>query len=500
MGIVTRQGSKNLLWFNIGLLLGYLNIGYLMPRYLTPEEFGITRTIIVLGQMVSVFSQMGLGGSIIRFMPYFRGRYAGPFMFFVATVCGGLFLLFSLLVVLLEDPLSARFADGSPMVKQYFLYLVPMGFALFTYDMASHYARATFQAVVPVFLKEVLQRILVLLLISAFALQWLHFRTFFWFYIGCHLIPTVALFIFLRHKGLQFTPSVKFFRPRYRKLLLNYAGFRFLNNINNLMANRVDVLMIGLLLNQEKVGLYALGSFIAQVVQIGHKSLQPILNPLVAQTVRKRDYRHLRSMTGQSSMMFLLSGGIIFTLVWGNIESLMVLFNPRYRKALEVIFYLGLTQLVFGHWKVYLPIIAHSKHYRSTYIMNLIQVGLLVGLDYTLIPTLGITGAAIGTLGARLVAVTMVLGFVWRQFKMHPFSWRYFAAIGLVTGMTLLASALPVAKPFYVDIVYRSSIVIVLYISAIVLLGLSPELVDMLNKGLKPLGLHIPNAKKQETI
>ena len=69
MGIVVRQSIYSSIISYVGVVIGYVNLLYLYPKYLLPEQIGLFRTIQDAAILFTPFAQFGLTQSIFRFYP-----------------------------------------------------------------------------------------------------------------------------------------------------------------------------------------------------------------------------------------------------------------------------------------------------------------------------------------------------------------------------------------------------------------------------------------------
>ncbi|HMR56387.1 MAG TPA: polysaccharide biosynthesis protein, partial [Cyclobacteriaceae bacterium] len=69
MGLVIRQSIYTTLISYAGFCLGKINLLYLFPKFLEPEQVGLLRTIQDAGILLAPFATFGLAQSIFRFYP-----------------------------------------------------------------------------------------------------------------------------------------------------------------------------------------------------------------------------------------------------------------------------------------------------------------------------------------------------------------------------------------------------------------------------------------------
>ena len=76
MGVIKRQGIKNTIITYIGILIGAVNVIFIQPKLLTPEELGLTRLRYDFAYIVGLAIPLGLPNIIIKYFPLFKDREA----------------------------------------------------------------------------------------------------------------------------------------------------------------------------------------------------------------------------------------------------------------------------------------------------------------------------------------------------------------------------------------------------------------------------------------
>lgn len=111
MGVVIRQGLKGTFWNYIGVLLGALNIMWVFPYYLQPEEIGIYRVVIDLGSLFAIFAGLGTANIADRFYVKIEDRFRNSFLIFILGAGFLGFVLFSGIYWLFDDYFYQLFAE-----------------------------------------------------------------------------------------------------------------------------------------------------------------------------------------------------------------------------------------------------------------------------------------------------------------------------------------------------------------------------------------------------
>jgi O-antigen/teichoic acid export membrane protein len=74
MGIVIRKSLITSLFSYLGVLIGYLNILYFFPKFLTPSQIGLYRLILDSAILLAPFAQSGVMQGVIKFFPVYQQK------------------------------------------------------------------------------------------------------------------------------------------------------------------------------------------------------------------------------------------------------------------------------------------------------------------------------------------------------------------------------------------------------------------------------------------
>ena len=72
MGVIARQSIKGALANYLGVAIGFFVTFFVLTRYLTEEEIGLTRVMVDAAMLFSGLAQLGSNASIVRFFPHFK--------------------------------------------------------------------------------------------------------------------------------------------------------------------------------------------------------------------------------------------------------------------------------------------------------------------------------------------------------------------------------------------------------------------------------------------
>ncbi|NJL15676.1 MAG: hypothetical protein HC913_23515 [Microscillaceae bacterium] len=260
-----------------------------------------------------------------------------------------------------------------------------------------------------------------------------------------------------------------------------YGSFIVLGGMSNLVISKIDLLMIPAWLSAADLGVYTLSFFIGTIIEVPRKAIGQISTPLIAQAWASNDLGQLSKMYKSSARNQFVIGLFIFLLIWLNVREIFALIpnGERFIAGQYVILFIGLTRLIDMLTGLNQEILLQSSAYRFNFWMLLVLALLNILFNAWLIPALGISGAALGTLLAYLLYNLAKGWFLYRQFGLQPFTWPIIPTAGLgglVYGVGLF---FPMTGWAALDIFLRSSLIALLFGAGVWVWQLSPELVAM---------------------
>src|SRR5699024_9978259 len=72
LGVIIRQSIQNTIISYLGIILGFVATILLYPRFLTTDQYGLTRVLISISVICSQFAHLGVKNIVIRYFPYFQ--------------------------------------------------------------------------------------------------------------------------------------------------------------------------------------------------------------------------------------------------------------------------------------------------------------------------------------------------------------------------------------------------------------------------------------------
>lgn len=188
--------------------------------------------------------------------------------------------------------------------------------------------------------------------------------------------------------------------------LFRFGGWVWLASGCAMLAAYLDVLLVGRWLPPAAVGLYALASNLAGKADAINHSLHAVLLPAASRLDNPHAMRgYVRRGLARSAALSLLLLPLV--LLAGPLIELF--YGPAFRPAAGV-FQLLLGVAIFDLWATPLVLLAYpADRPRLLAAGDALRVGVLATVGAWLIPSLGLSGAALARLGARVAGAALIL-------------------------------------------------------------------------------------------
>ncbi len=190
----------------------------------------------------------------------------------------------------------------------------------------------------------------------------------------------------------------------YRPKTWLKGGFYFLLISGmHVINSHTDILMIGTLLDAEQTGIYRIPVRLGSLLLFPFLVMEMVVAPLIAQQHAKG-----KIATLQSTLRQLVGGVLLLTLIGGAVlalfrSTILGWFGPAFPAGGEVLLWFVLIVLIQVSFGPVGYLMSMTGHERITTQVMAVSAGVNIGLNIGLIPVLGISGAALATLGSELL-------------------------------------------------------------------------------------------------
>jgi O-antigen/teichoic acid export membrane protein len=220
--------------------------------------------------------------------------------------------------------------------------------------------------------------------------------------------------------------------------------------------------MIAFLLPLSNVAIYGLAFFMATVILIPQKAIITPIYPLISTALKNNRIDELSKLYKQSSINQIIIGGVLFSLIWANINEIFDLIPSDFSDGKWVVFYIGLSRLFILSTGISNALIVFSPYYRVNLFLNLFLVVLTILTNYYLISRFGITGAAIATSITFFTYNILKTIYIQFRFKIQPFTIDTLKSLLVLFLVTLGASMITISEDHAILSILSKSIIIAL--------------------------------------
>jgi len=492
MGIVIRQSIYSTIISYVGVVIGYINLLYLYPKFLSLEQVGLFRTIQDAAILFSPFAQFGLTQSIFRFYPQLvkdkKSSHAFISLMGLMALMG--FAVFFIVFKIFETPLLSYFQDNAKEIIQYTTLVLWLTLILVMVAVLEAYSRSVLRTVIPNLLREVMARLFLSVLVLLYFLGFITFNQFIIGSVVSYLLWLLVLLFYLYQQGevsfkMNFTILDKTKFPELIKYsLLSFAGMAGL-----ILIGKIDSLMVSALLGLSANAIYTTAFYMAAVIEIPKRALSQITMPLISRAFEKNDLKEVAELYRKTSINQFIIGSFILIGVWINLDSLFLLMpnGAKYEAGKWVVVIVGigkLTDMLFGPSS---EIIVLSKYYKFNIILILLLAAIVIISNNLLIPKYGIEGAALGSAFALITFNVAKYIFIYVKYKIQPFE-KTTLKVLIIAAITFGVNQFSFNIDFVVlEILLRSIFTTMVFGGLVLLSKVSPEANELFFKVLKKL-------------
>ena len=485
MSTIRRQSIISSFVVYVGFALGLLNTFlYIRQGGFSKEEYGLVGLFIAIAQLMYAIANAGMSAYITKFFPYYKSHVPDKkneqlTIALSVSIIG--FLLVLVLGVVFKDVVANKIFSNSPQLLDYYYWLFPFGFGFTVFMIMEAYAWQQHKAVVSNFLKEVLFRFLVTILILLFSFGIIrNFNVFVGLYSFVYLVLVFYLFYYFRkRKQLHFTLQVSKVTRRFRHKIKALVGYVWSAGIIFNLASVIDTIIIAAVLPEgvAVAAIFTVAQYMASLIQAPQRAIISASVGHLSQAWKDKDYAKINRIYHRSSINQLLFSCAMFALIWINFEDGITTFNLQddYRAAKWVFFFLGMTRILDMGTGLNAQIISTSSYWKYEFNTGLVLLALMLPLNYFFTIRYGLIGPAV----ANLISFTIYNGirytFLLRKFNMQPFNSKTALAI-LVAGAAFLLSYLPFNEQTGLHWMFiRSTVFCLAFATGMIYLKLSPD-------------------------
>jgi O-antigen/teichoic acid export membrane protein len=229
-------------------------------------------------------------------------------------------------------------------------------------------------------------------------------------------------------------------------------------------------------------GLFTFAQYLTSLIQAPQRSIIAATIPHLSQAWKDKDYQKINRIYQRSSINQLIFSVCIFCLIWLNYKDAISSLNMQqdYIYAFGVFIFMGLVKIVDMGTGVSGQIIGTSTFWRFDFVTGIILLAINLPLMWILAREMGLIGTAVANLIAFTIYNLVRYLFLLKKFKMQPFTAKSLYAIIIAALCFAICYVLFNDKTGLIWLFIRSLVFILLFVSAVFAMNLTPDLKPVL--------------------
>lgn len=485
MGLIYKQAFKGTVYTYIGVALGFLTSAFLLPQLLSSEEVGLLKVLLSFAIIFVQFASLGLNSVTIRMFSYFRDKnkdHNGYLFVLLAFSLVG-FLLSILVYYGIKPYLIEKSIEKSALFADYIYYLVPIIFFQLFFGVLDTYYTVLFNSVRGTFLKDVVQRVLIIVAILLYYFELLTFKQFVFAYFLSVFVKTFLIVISLiRERQFNLKYNIGYITKPLAHSMISVGVFGLLNNFTGVVILNIDSIMVNTMIGLEFTGIYAITFFFGTLIKIPARSLIKISNVVVADAWKDNDIPLIRSIYSKSCITQTIMGLLLYVGLIVNLDNVMRILPPEYESGRYVVALIALANLFDMVAGVGRSVLGTSKQYKVQTLFMVFLMAFVVVTNYLFIPKWGIIGAALGSATSLFLFNLMRFIYLWKKHNMQPYSFKYLVIFLLALVAFGAVYFIPYLNHIVLDIFVRGSIVTLVFCLPIYFLKYSTDINQIVDR------------------
>ena len=507
MGVVVRQSIKGSIMNYLGVIVGFFTTFFIVTKYLTTEEVGLTRVLVDASILLSGLAQLGTSTSAMRYYPYFKDEKERDHGFFGWSVIIPFvgFIIFSILFFVFKQPIENYFSQNSELFVDYIYFVIPMSFFMTYLLVFETNSNLLMRIVVPKFIREVGIRIMTLVVYLLYAFDIINLDGMVISLCLTYGIATLLNIIYLFSlKKVSFKIQPAFVSKWLRKDFIFYTLFLIATSLAGNLIPVLNTFFVSGKLGLAVAGINTIAVYIASIVEIPYRSLAAISRPHISQGMKDNNMQEVNNMTKNVSLHQFMASMFIFFIIWINIDLVYALIpnGNVYDEAKFVVLILSAVKIINTSLNVGATVLSYSKYYYYSLLFTVILTVTAIYMNIKLIPIWGMEGAALASLVSYIVYYTFLLTFVNWKIKVSPLSMKELYTVIIILSLFAIDWLLQTYMSKHLismfdveligkilDSVVRTSVLSVLGIVIIYKSKISKQVNDIIDKFLSMLKL-----------
>jgi len=356
------------------------------------------------------------------------------------------------------------------------------------------YLCSQMKVAVSAFLREVVLRVLNIILIILFGFGYFGFPVLFIGTILVYLVPVLIFFLLsVKTKSFGFLFKLDVFTNQEYKEMAHFTWYHFLLMISLMLMNMMDVLLLPFYDHDgfASVAVYVVACYIVTLLYIPSKAFLQSTFTVMTRAFTENDLVKAKDIFIRSSINLLIATVGIAIVLSCNLQNMAAIIGngKNYSGIIPVFSIILIGQLVNFATGMNDQVLSITNYYKFNFYLSVSLIIILFILIKILVPHYGIYGAAWSNAITFIIFNIWKCIFIWKKLDMQPFSNKTLlivaAGIPALAGGYFFPYLFEPERHIYVhtfiDATLRSGIIAVIYVAMLLWLKPSADLEEYIS-------------------
>jgi O-antigen/teichoic acid export membrane protein len=453
--------------------------GIVLARFLGAEQYGLYNLSLTVITVVSGLTLLGLTLALVRYVSLLASRQDTAGLWGALQIGIGLPIILSLLVgvglYFLADPVAERLFHEPRLAP-----LLRLGSLIIPFLALSNLTAAATQGFkemqYTVIAQYISQPVVKLVMLAVLAITGLNAAKALTAFTAAVVVASVMLLYFLNKLFPLKRPLLE--ARRDARGMLRFAVPIYLSNLIGTFGGNVKTVLLGALNNVTNVGVFAVANQINAIGQMFHACIVTASAPVVSELYDRGEWRQMGHFYKTMTKWTFTLNLPLFLIVLLFPVPILSIFGQSFEGGATALTILAWGNLVNAGTGICGVLLDMTGNASLKLVNSLVVFALALGLNILLIPSWGLIGVAVASLGTVAIVNLLRLLQVFFLFRLLPYSLGFLKPV--MAGLVTLAIVWGVRQlsPAEMTLVYIAidvSIFLAIYVGMILLLGLSQE-------------------------
>ena len=212
---------------------------------------------------------------------------------------------------------------SSPVFVKYFFLIIPLSLAHLLFYNLEAYANAIYKSAAGVFLKDFVQRILILIPFTAVIFELISYDQYIYYYAAAIVITTLILILYLiAIRNFHFMAKPNYENRTSLSEFSSVSLYGLLVGFSALSLQRIDGILINEYINESFTGIYTTTFYFGTLVIIPSRVINRISYTVISDGISQNDMKKVREVYEKTSIIQLIAGTLLVAGLFSNMNNI----------------------------------------------------------------------------------------------------------------------------------------------------------------------------------